>query len=79
MLFIRRVSSNSVKRKVKSLPNLVLNGLKDFMKQTKAHEMKLKQPQDGTRLSPKPTPRNKRNKTKKKPKGFTFAKIKQPS
>ncbi len=67
MLFIRRVSSNSVKRKVKSLPNLVLNGLKDFMKQTKAHEMKLKQPQDGTRLSPKPTPR-----TKKKPKGFKW-------
>jgi hypothetical protein len=51
---------------VKNLLNLVLDGLKDPMKQTKAHETRLKQPQNGTTLGPKPTPRNKRNRTKKK-------------
>jgi hypothetical protein len=44
--------------------DLVSDGLKDLAKQTKALETKLKQPQNGTRLSLKPTPRNKRNKTK---------------
>jgi hypothetical protein len=36
------------------------------MKQTKAHEMKLKQPQNGARLNAKPMPKSKRNKTKEK-------------
>jgi hypothetical protein len=31
------------------------------MKQTKAHEKKFKQPQNGVRLNLKSTPRNKRN------------------
>jgi hypothetical protein len=44
--------------------DLVLDGLKDLAKQMKALEMKLKQRQNGIRLSLKPTPRNKRNKIK---------------
>jgi hypothetical protein len=36
------------------------------MKQIKAHEMKLKQPQHEIRLNPKSTPRSKMNKTNKK-------------
>jgi hypothetical protein len=48
------------------MPNLVLDGLKDPMKQMKACETKLKQPQNGTKLNMKPTPRNKRKKTKEK-------------
>jgi hypothetical protein len=51
---------------MKSLDDLVLNASKDPMKQTKAHEMKLKQPQNGIRWISKPTPRNKRNRTMEK-------------
>jgi hypothetical protein len=36
------------------------------MKQTKAHETRLKQPQNGVRLNSKPTLRNKGNRTKEK-------------
>jgi len=36
------------------------------MKQTKAQKMKLKQPQNGTKLSPKPTQKNNRNRTREK-------------
>jgi len=36
------------------------------MKQKRTHKTKLKQPQNGIKLSLKSTPRNKRNKTKKK-------------
>jgi hypothetical protein len=36
------------------------------MKQMKAYEMRFKQPQNGARLSPKPTPRSKRNAIKEK-------------
>jgi hypothetical protein len=46
--------------------DLVLDGLKDLMKQMRAHEMRFKQPQNGTKLSPKSTPRSKRNKTREK-------------
>jgi hypothetical protein len=47
------------------------------MKQTKAHETRFKQPQNGTKFNPKPTPRNKRNRTKEKHKeGRTPAKKK---
>jgi hypothetical protein len=49
---------------MKSLPNLILDGSKDLMEQTKAHKTRLKQPQNGVRLSLKPTLRNKKNKTK---------------
>jgi hypothetical protein len=51
---------------VKSLADLVLDGLKDLMKQTKKCETKFKHPQNGARPNLKPTPRNKRNKTKEK-------------
>jgi hypothetical protein len=46
------------------LPDLVLDGLRDFVKQTRASETRFKQFQNGVRLSPKPTPRSKRNKTR---------------
>jgi hypothetical protein len=36
------------------------------MKQMRAHKTKFKQPQNGARLSPKLTPRNKRNRTREK-------------
>jgi hypothetical protein len=36
------------------------------MKQTKAQQTRLKQPQNGTRLIPKPTPKSKRKRTKEK-------------
>ncbi len=36
---------------MKSLPNFVLDGSRDPMKQMRAHKTKLKQPQDGARLS----------------------------
>jgi hypothetical protein len=36
------------------------------MKQKKAREMRFKQPQNGAKLGLKPTPRNKRNRTKEK-------------
>jgi hypothetical protein len=39
---------------------------RDPMKQMRACETKLKQPQNGIKLSLKPTPRNKRNRTKEK-------------
>jgi len=38
---------------VKGMPNLVLNGLKDPIKETKAWEIKFKQPQNGVQLTPK--------------------------
>lgn len=44
------------------MPNLVLNSLKDLMKQMKKCEMSFKQPQNEVRLNPKPTPRSKRDK-----------------
>jgi hypothetical protein len=43
-----------------------MDGSKDPMKQKKAHEMRLKQPQNGARLNLKPTPRSKKNRTKEK-------------
>lgn len=46
--------------------NLILDGLMILMKQTKAHETKLKQPQNEVRLGLKPTPRNKKDKTMEK-------------
>jgi len=51
---------------MKSLPNLILDGLRVLMKQMKAQETRLEQPQNGTRLNPKPTTRSKRNRTKEK-------------
>jgi hypothetical protein len=47
---------------MKSMPNLILNGLNDLMKQMKARKTNLKQPQNEIRLSPKPTPKSKRDK-----------------
>jgi hypothetical protein len=44
------------------MPNLILDGSKDLMKQLKAHEMNFKQTQDEAKLSPKPIPKNKRDK-----------------
>jgi hypothetical protein len=55
-----------VKGYAKSLLNFVLDGLRDPMKQMKTCEMKLKKPQNGVKLSPKSTPRNKRNRFKEK-------------
>ncbi len=46
--------------------DLVLDGSRDFMKQKRAREMRLKQPQNGAKLGPKLTPRSKRIKTKEK-------------
>jgi len=51
---------------VKNLPNFILDGLRVLMKQTKAQQTRLKQPQNGTRLIPKPTPKSKRKRTKEK-------------
>jgi hypothetical protein len=51
---------------VKKLPNLVLDGSKHPLEQTRAHETKFKQTQNGVRLSSKLTLRNKRNKTREK-------------
>jgi hypothetical protein len=48
---------------VKSLLKLILDGSKDPMKQTRACKMSLKQPQNEARLNPKPTPKNKKDKT----------------
>jgi hypothetical protein len=41
---------------MKSIFYLILDGSKDPMKQMKAHETRLKQPQNGAKLSPKPIP-----------------------
>jgi hypothetical protein len=41
-----------------------LDGLKDLIKQSKAYETNFKQPQNETRLSLKPTSRNKGDKTR---------------
>jgi hypothetical protein len=49
---------------VKSLFDLILDGLRVPTKQTKACETIFKQPQNGARLNPKPTPRSKKNKIK---------------
>jgi hypothetical protein len=49
---------------MKNMPNLVLNSLKDLMKQMKACETSFKQPQNEVKLNPKPTPISKRDKTK---------------
>jgi hypothetical protein len=46
--------------------DLILDGSRDPMKQTRACETKLKQSQNGVKPNPKPTPRSKRNKTKEK-------------
>jgi hypothetical protein len=43
--------------------NLILDGSRDSMKQSKTHKMSLKQPQNKTKLNPKSTPRNKGDKT----------------
>ncbi len=51
---------------MKSLFDLVLNGSRDLVEQTRAHKMKLKQPQNGVRLRSKPIPRSKRNRTSEK-------------
>ncbi len=47
---------------MKSLLDLVLDGSRDLVEQTRAHEVGFKQPQNGTILSSKPTPRSKKNK-----------------
>jgi hypothetical protein len=46
--------------------NLILNGSKDSMKQSKTHKMSLKQPQNKAKLNPKSTPRSKGDKTRVK-------------
>ncbi len=51
---------------MKSLLDLVLDGSRDPKKQINAHKTRLKQPQNGVKLYPKPTPRSKRNRTKEK-------------
>jgi hypothetical protein len=51
---------------VKNLLSLILDDSKDLTEQTKAHKGGFKQSQNGTRLSLKPTPRSKRNRTKEK-------------
>ncbi len=61
---------------MESLFGLILGGSRDPMKQTKAHETKFKQPQNGIRLSLKLTPRNKRNKTSEKIRGEDICKEK---
>jgi len=43
--------------------NLILDGLRYSMKQSKTHKMSLKQPQNKTELNPKSTPRSKGDKT----------------
>jgi KaiC/GvpD/RAD55 family RecA-like ATPase len=48
------------------MPNLVVDGPKEFMKQMKVCKMSLKEPQNEARLSLKPTLRNKRNRSWKK-------------
>jgi hypothetical protein len=53
-----------IKREAKSLFDLVLDGLKNLAKQTKADGTKFKKPQNGVRFSLKPTPGSKMNKTK---------------
>jgi hypothetical protein len=58
---------------VKSLFDLVLDGPKDFMKEMRACETSLKQPENKARLCPKPTPRGKKNKAREKhKKGNTY-------
>jgi hypothetical protein len=49
-----------------NMSNLVLDGAKDPMKQTKACKTRFKQPQNGVRLSLKPTSKSKKNKTREK-------------
>jgi hypothetical protein len=51
---------------MKSLLDFILNDLKDLVEQTRAHETRFKQPQNGVGLSSKPTPRSKRNRTREK-------------
>jgi hypothetical protein len=51
---------------VKSLFDLILDGSRDLVEQTRAHEVEFKQPQNGARLSSKPTLRSKKNRTKDK-------------
>ncbi len=50
--------------KQKTSFDLVMNGLRDPMKQTKAHETSFKQPENEIRLSPKLILRSKKDKTK---------------
>jgi hypothetical protein len=49
---------------VKTLLNLVLDGSKDLMKQSKALETSFKQTQDEAKLNLKPTPKGKKDRTK---------------
>jgi len=63
---------------VKSLPDLILDGLRDPTEQTKACETRFKQPQNGAKLNPKPTPRNKKNKIKENHKKRRHLQKKQP-
>lgn len=44
--------------------DFILNGLRDLMKQMKARETSFKQPPIEVRLSPKPTPKSERDRTK---------------
>jgi hypothetical protein len=46
------------------MPDLILDGSKDPMKQSKAHKMSFKQPQNEVKLNLEATPRNKRDRTK---------------
>jgi hypothetical protein len=48
------------------LLDFILDGSKDPIKQTKACKMRFKQPQNGVRLSSKPTPKSKKNRTRDK-------------
>jgi hypothetical protein len=51
---------------MKSLLKLVLDGLKDLMKQMRTCKTRFKHHQNGNKLSLKPTPRSKRNRIKEK-------------
>jgi hypothetical protein len=51
---------------MKNLFDFVLDASKDPMKQIKARKTRLKQPQNGARLSSKPTTKSKKNRTKEK-------------
>ncbi len=63
---------------MKSSFDLVLDGLKDLVEQKRAHEVGFKQPQNGTILSSKPTPRSKRNKEQNVRKGTIRKKGRKP-
>jgi hypothetical protein len=60
------IGFQAIQSRGKRKSDLIVGGSKDPMKQTKAHEMKLKQPQNAVRLSLKLTLGSKRNITNEK-------------